>query len=87
MTPVAVSAVRLLEGVGLGCVSVPEEKLLRRNVEERIQDFLASSTEQELAFQPDLAKADRALVHTLAQRHGLRHRSTGEITRDCPRPS
>ena len=32
------------------CVSVPEEKLLRRNVEERIQDFLASSTEQELAL-------------------------------------
>mmetsp|Transcript_36757 Transcript_36757/g.118859 ORF Transcript_36757/g.118859 Transcript_36757/m.118859 type:complete len:271 (+) Transcript_36757:122-934(+) len=62
----------------LRCVSVPEEKLLRRNVEERIQDFLASSTEQELAFQPDLAKADRALVHTLAQRHGLRHRSTGK---------
>ena len=34
----------------LRCVSVPEEKLLRRNVEERIQDFLASSTEQEPAL-------------------------------------
>ena len=69
---------QLLEGVGLGCVDIPEEKLMKSNVMERILDFVADPTADELEFEPSLAKTDRALVHTLAGKHGLGHRSKGK---------
>ena len=68
----------MLEGVGLGCVDIPEEKLMKSNVMERILDFVADPTADELEFEPSLAKTDRALVHTLAGKHGLGHRSKGK---------
>ena len=48
------------------------------NVEQRIHDFLADPEQVDLVFDPDLAKEDRALVHVLAQKHNLSHKSTGK---------
>jgi hypothetical protein len=77
--PVAVRTMRLLEGVGLGCdKGLPEAKVFSKNVEERITEFLSDPSSSELAFNPDLSKADRALVHTLAQKHNLKHQSSGK---------
>ena len=59
VTPVAVSTVVLHEGVGLGCEAVPEAKVFKSNVEQRIYDFICAAAETELAFDPDLSKADR----------------------------
>lgn len=52
--PVAVSAARLLEGVGLGCTAdlLPENKVLTSNVESMITAFLASPERDELVFDP-----------------------------------
>jgi enamine deaminase RidA (YjgF/YER057c/UK114 family) len=69
----------VLEGVGLGCdKGLPEAKVFSKNVEERITEFLSDPSSAELAFNPDLSKADRALVHTLAQKHNLKHQSSGK---------
>ena len=81
--PVAISEGRLIEGVGLGCVAKPgdaklEAKLLTSNVKLMIDDFISDPSRVELEFQPDLAKADRALIHVLAQKHNLAHRSQGK---------
>ena len=78
VVPVGAGMTQLLEGVGLGCVDIPEEKLMKSNVMERILDFVADPTADELEFEPSLAKTDRALVHTLAGKHGLGHRSKGK---------
>ena len=75
--PVAISSGRLIEGVGLGCVNIPDAKLLTNNVEQMIHDFVSDSTRTELTFDADLAKADRALIHVLAQKHNLGHKSQG----------
>ena len=40
-----------------------------------ISDFLADPTRTELTFDPDLDKKDRALIHVLAQKHNLGHKS------------
>ena len=76
--PVAISEARLIEGVGLGCVNIPENKLLNSNVEVMINDFISDSTRNELVFDPDLDKKDRALIHVLAQKHNLGHKSQGK---------
>ena len=78
VTPVAVGAALLLEGVGLGCVNLPDDKLLEVNVEEMIDRFLRDDSRDELTFNADLSKADRALVHVLAQKHSLGHKSQGK---------
>ena len=78
MLPVAVSGPRLIEGVGLGCEDIPEDKLLTSNVSVLIEEFITDSTRTELKFDPDLAKADRALIHVLAQKHNLGHKSSGK---------
>ena len=62
----------------MGCEAIPEQKLLTSNVEELINQFLSDPERMELAFDPDLAKTDRALIHVLAQKHNLGHKSTGK---------
>ena len=75
--PVAVALAALIDGVGLGCTAMPEEKVLKGNIEARILAFVADAELSELAFSPELSKADRVLVHHLSGRHNLGHRSQG----------
>ena len=78
LTPVAVSDKPLFEGVGLGCEAIPEKKLMQTNVQDMILAFLSDSTRDSLEFSAELDGTERKLVHLLAQKHGLTHKSRGK---------
>ena len=50
-----------------------DAKVLSKNVEQMIHAFVADGGATELAFDPNLEKADRALIHVLAQARTCMH--------------
>ena len=76
--PVSAGLAPQFEGVGLGCEHVPEASIMTSNIEQRIQELVRDSTRTELEFDAELSPSDRKLVHQLAQKHGLLHRSRGK---------
>lgn len=52
-------------------------KIERQSIEQTLVDFIRNSTENDIKFSNELSKEERALVHTLCQKYGLKHKSFG----------
>ncbi|XP_001629432.2 NF-kappa-B-repressing factor [Nematostella vectensis] len=71
--PVMVTGVDGKQGLGVN----QDTALHKGSVHKVILDFINSS-DQDMKFSPELSKEDRALVHQLSKRYGLRHQSYGK---------
>ncbi|XP_028398658.1 NF-kappa-B-repressing factor-like [Dendronephthya gigantea] len=49
----------------------------KNSVKNTVRNFIMDNKKNELRFSSDLSKEDRAIVHTICQQHGLRHKSFG----------
>ena len=50
----------------------------RSSIEEKLTDFIQHSAENDLKFSSKLSKNERALVHKLCTKYGLKHKSFGK---------
>jgi len=73
--PVFLQAADGRQGVG---TSADQTTIKRRTVEERLLEFIRTDGDMELRFSNELSNHERALVHRLSQKYGLRHKSHGK---------
>ena len=73
--PVFISSSFGRQGLGHSDGSVTIDKC---SVEEKLVTFLRHSSENEIKFSNSLSKEERALVHSLCKKHGLKHKSFGK---------
>lgn len=64
--------------LGFGCKKPTQGSDVKKSsVHETLKSFL-SSTDQQIKFSTELTKEDRAVVHEISKRYGLKHRSFGK---------
>ena len=62
---------------GLGCNPTQGADVTKSSVQDILHSFI-SGEDRIIKFSNELSKEDRALVHTISQRYGLKHRSFGK---------
>ena len=72
--PVLVDETRGRRGLGR---DVSDGSVNKTSVRNTVRNFIMDNKQKKLRFSSDLSKEDRAIVHTICQQHGLRHKSFG----------
>ena len=62
---------------GLGCNPTQGADVTKGSVQDVLLSFI-SGGDQQIKFSNELSKEDRAIIHTISQRYGLKHRSYGK---------
>jgi len=75
--PVMVLGVDGRQGLGTG-TDGSAVTVRHRSVEETLMDFIRHGKDNDMKFSPDLSKEDRAIIHTIATKYGLKHKSFGK---------
>jgi NAD-dependent SIR2 family protein deacetylase len=70
--PVAVSMEQIVNREGLGLNTADGMKYFRQNIKEVVENYGKSDTQEDLAFTSDFTKEERAYIHTISQRLGLK---------------
>ncbi|XP_071155669.1 uncharacterized protein [Mytilus edulis] len=76
--PVAVSLQQIIKREGLGLNSGDGMKDFRNKVRKVVEDYAKSETQEDLSFTSDYTKEERAYIHTVSQRLGLKSQSRGK---------
>lgn len=76
--PVAVSMEQIVNREGLGLNTADGMKNFRQNIKEVVENYAKSDTQEDLAFTSDFTKEERAYIHTISQRLGLKSLSRGK---------
>lgn len=72
--PVFLQAAEGRKGVG----TVGQRTIKRKTVEETLLEFIRNEEQAELRFSKELCNEERALIHRMCQRYGLKHKSHGK---------
>ena len=62
---------------GLGCNPTQGADVAKSSVQDVLLSFV-SGNDQEIKFSNELSKEDRALIHSISQQYGLKHKSYGK---------
>lgn len=73
--PVAVSLKQMVRREGLGHES---DTNFRSNIRQVIEDYAKSETQQDIVFSSEFTKEERAYIHSLSLRYGLKSSSSGK---------
>ncbi|XP_052093561.1 uncharacterized protein LOC127729728 [Mytilus californianus] len=76
--PVAVSLQQIINREGLGLNSGDGMKDFRNKVRKVVEDYAKSDAQEDLSFTSDYTKEERAYIHTISQRLGLKSQSRGK---------
>lgn len=76
--PVAVSMEQIVNREGLGLNTADGMKNFRQNIKEVVENYAKSDTQEDMAFTSDFTKEERAYIHTISQRLGLKSLSRGK---------
>lgn len=76
--PVACSLQQIVKREGLGLNSDNGVKDFRKNIREVVENYAKSESQQDLTFTSDFTKDERAYIHTIGQKLGLKTQSRGK---------
>lgn len=76
--PVACSLQQIVKREGLGLNSDSGVKDFRENIRQVVENYAKSESQDDLTFTSDFTKDERAFIHTMGQKLGLKTRSRGK---------